>query len=64
MEDIFAQCEPQNFECPVCGKVSWNLNSTIPDIEGDWCLKCYMKWVSNNVPRLKKIDRIVTIKED
>lgn len=44
-------------ECPVC---HWQTNnggftSTILGAEGDWCLKCYVKETTKNVPLLVQI---------
>ncbi|KKL99605.1 hypothetical protein LCGC14_1812740 [marine sediment metagenome] len=48
--------ENPKYKCPKCGIVEENLQSTMVNLEGDWCLRCYMKWVSKNVPKLEKID--------
>jgi hypothetical protein len=45
--------------CPVCGDVQneWGgfLGVTIRPYEGRYCMKCWAKWISENIPKMTKL---------
>lgn len=46
------------FKCPKCDDVSTDsLNVTIKPYEGDYCMKCWAKWISENVTKLLKVKK-------
>jgi len=43
--------------CPVCGEqynieINEGITISIQPYQGNYCLKCYAKWISENFPRL------------
>jgi len=56
--------EPINSEpvaivvCPKCGnealKGTHVLEVTFPEYEGEYCMKCWAKWISENIPKMEK----------
>jgi len=66
--DVVGQAPAQNFTmaidseavliCPICGDTRgmWGdcLDVTIPLYEGKYCIKCWAKWISENIPKMEK----------
>ena len=42
-------------ECPVCGyKTNSHLKvRNLDEYNGEYCMKCWAKWISENLPRMK-----------
>ena len=42
--------------CPVCKNMTSCSDSTLsisfPEYEGEHCMKCWAKWISENIPKL------------
>lgn len=45
--------------CPVCKMETCipALNITFEEYIGDYCMKCFAKFISENIPKLKKINK-------
>lgn len=43
------------FRCPECGyEGEEHIDVSMPGYNGDYCLNCYAKWISENFPKLIK----------
>jgi len=44
--------------CPKCGDETPEginvLKITIPEYQGEYCMKCWAKWISENIPKMEK----------
>ena len=44
------------YNCSVCGIVESYLDVSIKGYEGKYCMVCWAKWISENLPKLKSIN--------
>ncbi len=49
------------FECPVCGEkhkesLKEGLVVSLSEYAGTYCLRCWAKWISENIPKCVEVD--------
>jgi ribosomal protein L37AE/L43A len=55
-QSIIFATDTKDYICPVCGeeynsRTSDGLIVSVPEYAGVYCLKCWAKWISENIPK-------------